>query len=660
MLGVFFCSQLFGQLPTYIVEDDSQTSHKPLTFKEVTISGKTHNTLGLSKSTNQNTEDHLIQINGLSLVRRGNYAAEPVFRGLNANQTAVTIDGMKIFGACTDRMDPATSYVAPDNLGEACMDQSGDCNASCNMASLDLRTRNLQTGRKSVEGALRTGYNSNANNRVVQGEISFSNNKNALRIQSYYNKANNYTAGGGQEVLFSQFEKWNGVFHFKHSINSNTSLELKYIVDRAYNIGYPALPMDVSFAGGDILSFDLKTYINKGALKSLKIKLYGNHIEHIMDDTKRPNVVIHMDMPGISRTYGSFAIAEFVKGKHRIKIKPEYFLHRAYAEMTMYPAGEAAMFMLTWPDVYRQSALLSAFHSFKIKQRLDWTNSMQIEQQAAAVKSAFGIKQLQAIGYTYEKPVQRQGAQVKSELGFHFSSTQRSSLKVSLTQRTPQVSEAFGYYLYNSLDQYDYMGNPDIKNEKSVHIELSHAVNLNKTKFTATLFHYCFKDYIMGINSDLDAMTIGAKGVRNYANINSAIIQGLEVAASVDMGPNATFKSQTAYNRGYDYQKNSLPLIPALKTTNQLHFKVRETAVNFQYTYSAQQNKVAEMYGESITASYQLIDLTIRRSFTLNKNSLLTSFSVRNMLDANYVDHLDWNKIPRPGRSFDISLKYLF
>ena len=33
-------------------------------------------------------------------------------------RTSITIDGMKIFCACTDKMDPVTSYVEIENLSQ--------------------------------------------------------------------------------------------------------------------------------------------------------------------------------------------------------------------------------------------------------------------------------------------------------------------------------------------------------------------------------------------------------------------------------------------------------------------------------------------------------------------------------------------------------------
>ena len=56
------------------------------------------------------------RLDGMSLIKRGAYALEPQLHGFSGGQLNVTIDGMKMFGACTDKMDPVTSYIEPTNL----------------------------------------------------------------------------------------------------------------------------------------------------------------------------------------------------------------------------------------------------------------------------------------------------------------------------------------------------------------------------------------------------------------------------------------------------------------------------------------------------------------------------------------------------------------
>ena len=61
-------------------------------------------------------DEHLSELSHVNLVRRGSYAWEPVVNNMQTERISTTIDGMKIFYACTDKMDPVTSYVESGNL----------------------------------------------------------------------------------------------------------------------------------------------------------------------------------------------------------------------------------------------------------------------------------------------------------------------------------------------------------------------------------------------------------------------------------------------------------------------------------------------------------------------------------------------------------------
>jgi iron complex outermembrane receptor protein len=86
--------------------------------EEVRIYGETpeqRRLLQLTKTFNA-TDDVLEQVEGVSMMRRANFALEPTIRGYNAGQVAVVIDGMKMHSACVDRMDPVTAYIEIENL----------------------------------------------------------------------------------------------------------------------------------------------------------------------------------------------------------------------------------------------------------------------------------------------------------------------------------------------------------------------------------------------------------------------------------------------------------------------------------------------------------------------------------------------------------------
>ncbi|ULT39600.1 hypothetical protein KRR40_32405 [Niabella defluvii] len=66
------------------------------------------------------TLDHYLEKSGMvNMIRRGSYAWEPFLNGMATERSVITIDGMRIYAACTDKMDPITSYVEVINLAKA-------------------------------------------------------------------------------------------------------------------------------------------------------------------------------------------------------------------------------------------------------------------------------------------------------------------------------------------------------------------------------------------------------------------------------------------------------------------------------------------------------------------------------------------------------------
>lgn len=84
----------------------------------------------------------------ISFIKRGAYAWEPLLNNMGAERSTITIDGMHVFGACTDKMDPITSYVESNNLSTIDIQsgQKGSLNGSTVAGSIDLKRKNTPFG----------------------------------------------------------------------------------------------------------------------------------------------------------------------------------------------------------------------------------------------------------------------------------------------------------------------------------------------------------------------------------------------------------------------------------------------------------------------------------------------------------------------------------
>ena len=330
------------------------------TFRETTIdevvvsSSQGTGKKAVSKGRVASIDEHLAQLSKVEMVRRGNYAWEPVVNNMATERVSTTIDGMKIFYACTDKMDPVTSYVESSNLQRISLNSGLDGNpqATGNIGgSIDLKLRRIGFDAQPSEYNASAGYESNGNVQVYGADAAFSNHSFYTNFGIFYRHADNYKAGGGQRVDFSQFQKTNAFVNAGWQPADDNILEATVIYDIATDIGYPALTMDVKRAEGIITSVSYRRENINGLFGRWETKAYYNRITHDMDDTKRPDVVIHMDMPGRSRTAGLYSLLQGTWRKHDFQLNYDAYHNTLFADMTMYPEAGQPMYMLTWPDV---------------------------------------------------------------------------------------------------------------------------------------------------------------------------------------------------------------------------------------------------------------------------------------------------------------------
>ena len=137
-------------------------------------------------------DEHLGELRNVNLVRRGSYAWEPVVNNMQTERLSTTIDGMKIFYACTDKMDPVTSYVESGNLQSISLNSGLDGNpqATGNIGgSLDLKLRKIGFGADPRHINILAGHEWNGHLQVYGADAAFSGNRTYLNTGLFYRSA---------------------------------------------------------------------------------------------------------------------------------------------------------------------------------------------------------------------------------------------------------------------------------------------------------------------------------------------------------------------------------------------------------------------------------------------------------------------------------------
>ena len=681
-------------------------------------------------------DNYLEKAAAVNMIRRGSYAWEPYINGMASERSVITIDGMRIYGACTDKMDPVSSYVEITNLSKANVHSGPAGLGGATIAgSLDLvrkkgsflelpaaagaATETIQgnalpnTMPKVVQGTTANarfsgnafgGFESNNQQKIAGTALAWSAPRLFTNVDFTYRDAGNYKAGRGSEVLYSQFTKYNLSAIGGYKINPHQQVEVSMIYDRASHLGYPALPMDVALAKAFIGSVEYIRHHLSPAIALWQSKIYYNDVTHIMDDSQRPQVPIRMDMPGWSKTAGFYsqlqgnfrghvlkaiktraeagAVAETLAETgartqtgaqtnaqtgaqdpaHSWKAGISGHFNQSLAEMTMHAnnPAEKDMFMLTWPGVHTAYLDLFAEDNYHLNTHWKLQAGAGIALHHNSLYNSFGWESLRIfypdVNRQQNRLLKRASTSVQYEQG-----ALSYGLGLAYGDRAPGVSEGYGFYLFNSFDRFDYIGNPHLKNEQSISWNANVAYHRPQWLLRLSAASFYIQDYIIGIpEKGLSTMTIGAAGVKIYQQLAHARLFNVGADMNYHIAEHWLWNNQWSYRRGTASEVGNLPLIQPFSYMSELNFTAKTYHVAASVNGAARQKRYNPAFGEKGLPAYAVYNLSASNRFTFGQQSLLLKVGVENLLDKKYSTFADWNQLPRMGRNLYVNVVWGF
>ncbi|WP_281638047.1 TonB-dependent receptor plug domain-containing protein [Flavobacterium marginilacus] len=607
-------------------------------------------------------DDFLSSLDNISFIKRGAYAWEPLLNNMSTERSTLTIDGMHVFGACTDKMDPITSYVESNNLSgiDIKSGQEGSLHGATVAGSIDLKRKSTPFSlEKKWNGAYQSGFEFNNKQFFNLGNISYSSSKFVADGSISYRKAANYYDGNDKEVNHSQYKKFNSSLGLAYKTAALSSVRVDAIFDMAKDVGFPALPMDLSLSRALITSASYKQLFEKGLVRVVDTKIYFNTIEHYMDDTTRPENLVHMDMPGWSTTYGLISKANLKKNSYSSEIQLNAYDNLSIAEMRMYPQDRSkrTMFAYSWPWVTTRYGGLSMNNVWDISE-----------------KSELNLGGSLGVNYNYSKyaefnwifhpgtPQEKTRFLPSLHAGYNLNIDDFNfSAGTGYGHRAPSVSEGYGYYIYNSFDRYDYIGNPDLKNEISYEVNASAGFEKEQFSVQGKINYFYIQNYIIGkVLSMGSPMNYQSVGVKSYTSLDYAKLLNMSMNVSYDVLEHLHWKGMLTYARGMDNKGGNLPFIRPLSYQTSLHFMHENFGIQTSINGDFEQINYSPEYGEDLTKAYTIWNLSADYTFNINKVKAVVQLGAENLLNEYYSTYADWGNIPRMGRNIFTSLKLNF
>ncbi|MCL6523028.1 MAG: TonB-dependent receptor plug domain-containing protein [Thermoflavifilum sp.] len=611
-----------------------------------------------------NVDEYLNRLPNVQMIRRGAYAWEPFVNGLSMERSDITIDGMHIFGACTDKMDPVTSYVELMNLKKIRVSngQMGSAYGPTLAGTMNLELQQPNFGEKKMKGISFAGYETNNRQKIVGSGIDYTSPKAAILANITFRNASDYHAGGGKQIAHSQFTKYNASIYGRFKWDDQHQLQFNWIYDHADHVGYPALPMDVKLARAMIFSAGYISYHPWKGIHQWQTKLYYNDVKHIMDDIDRSNLDMHMTMPGWTHTAGFISQIMHIEGVHHWNIQANGYFNQSLAEMIMYSdsSGGNNMFMLMWPGVNIYNMDVFVQDSLLLNKNWYISFSGGITAQHQQVYDSRGFSELR-IFYPNAKKSQMRWLK-RGNITFNdVHEDWQIALNAGYGERAPSISEAYGIYLFNSFDKYDYIGNPFLKNERSINLFLNAQYRTKRLSFEWQMGLQKIKNYIIGLmDTTLTPMSKYAAGVRVYHQLPHATIWNSSASANVYITDEWIWNLSLSFSRGTSKAIGNLPFQQPLSYTSGISFFKNGYQVDLTAIGANRLRYFNKQYGETPVPAYIILNLSGSKEFHLQQHRCVLKLGIENILDRRYTTFANWDRIPQMGRNIFFNLIYYY
>lgn len=259
--------------------------------------------------------DYLKTIPGFTSIRSGGTNGDPVLRGMFGSRLNVLANGMPTLGACPNRMDAPTSYIAPESYDKVTVVKGPQTvlygpGASAGTVLFERTTPRFERPGMRFDGSVVGGSfgRNDQNVDVTAGTPDFYG-----RVIANHAHAQDYRDGNGRTVP-SQWDKWNADAALGWTPDDHTRVELTAGTGDGY-ARYAGRGMDGAHFRRDTfgLSFD-KRHLGD-VLDRIEARVYYNEADHVMDNytLRQPDPASSMPMRMASevrrRTVGARAAA---------------------------------------------------------------------------------------------------------------------------------------------------------------------------------------------------------------------------------------------------------------------------------------------------------------------------------------------------------------
>lgn len=668
----------FAQSDTLVLEEILITAKNPSNLSKSNIEGRT-----IQLENPHDGGAMFINQAGFGVEKRGNYGMEPVLRGFKYSQLTVLIDGgVHSTNACPNRMDPAISQVAPEEI-EKIEVIKGPFSVRYGTAlggiiNIVNRKPDRSSG-KMIAGSVDAGYQSNGGNFYSDLFVQTVLKKFDFSLNAGYKDYGNYKSGSGQEIA-SSFSRFGYATKLGYQFSDNQRLQLTWRQSMAKDILYAGLPMDADKDNSSMLSLDYAVNNLTPMAKSFKIKLYGSFVDHEMSNTLRPAYqAVHAVSPVTARVMGGRTELGLQTAENNLLYAGFDFKHigkDGYRERLVYKNTctgqvfeEPKLFIdKTWQDSNHDDIGVFLENKRELSKSLYWSLGLRTDYIYYSINDP-------VIGFSEQysnkiKPDNRLDFSTTTSLTWFLPKGFNLFFAAARATRSPELTELFINHLSVGMDAYEYLGNPNLKSEVNYQADLRAEKKSDKLILFADVFYAYINDYITASVDTTIPRIYNAcqdpKYTKVFNNVEEVMLTGFEAGFDWQISQHLNYNLSLSYTYGQNLSFDEpLSEITPLTVQTAIAYKSKKFHIELHTRLVGEQNRVSTSFSESRTPGFNVFDFYT--DYTL-WGSLEIMVSVRNIFDKNYVEHLSraykamdiQSLYFEPGRSFNFGLKYKF
>jgi len=592
-------------------------------------------------------------IPSISIVRRSGIANDIILRGQKKDNINILLDDAKIYGACPNRMDPATSHVLTNNI-ESVKVIEGPYDVE-NFGTLSgLVQVKTKEPTKDLHGEINLNAGSYGYTKA-SATVSGGTDRFKLLVSTSTETGDQYEDGNGDNFLQQQIKKGvplvnqysrddldafekktlltKGVFN----INDDQEIKLSYTANRSDNVLYPNTPMDADYDDSNIYTIGYTARNLASFSKELNIDYYYSDVDHPMS-TKL-------------RNYTAMGATGYMTNHMKSSIWGTKIKNSMEVANSLVTVGLDTSVRNWKGEKYMTSVMGMQMPSTASLDSTDTTNKAIFTK----VEKSFG--------------------KLDIEFGARYDYTDIDSINIAKTDKKYASLNANIFGIYNADENTKYfagigksarvpdarelyMGaNNDLEDTKNYEADLGFDKTIGNFNIKPKLFYSVLKDYIYNTGT--------------FENID-AKIYGLDISGLYAINDNFSLDYGIAYQRGKkdeDVTDKDLAEIPPLKANLALNYEQDKAKYTAEVIAVDRWDSYDASAKEQELSGYAIVNLKYTNQ--LHKNFALT-LGLDNVFDKTYASTNTYQDITYvaaggervllndPGRYGYVNLKYSF